>query len=110
MTPRLKPGFYVRAVIRRAEAAGAHAYLTKKGSEEAGAVYLSILGPGGAQTVLSQAYRGDGERVWLRPLGEICDGERARAYFEKQMRLDPDLWILEIEDREGRSFVDEPIV
>lgn len=110
MTPRLKPGFYVRALIRRAESAGASAMVLKKGSEEAGAVYLSLLQPSGMQTVLSQAYAGEGERVWLRPLGEECDAVRARAYFEKQMRLDPDLWILEIEDREGRSFVDEKIV
>jgi len=43
-------------------------------------------------------------------LGEVCDGERARNYFAKQMKFDPDLWILEIEDGEGRSFVDERIV
>jgi hypothetical protein len=110
MTPRLKPGFYVRALIRRAEAGGAQAYLLKKGSEEAGAVYLSILRLDGTQMVLSQAYLGDGERIWLRPLGEVCDGERARNYFAKQMKFDPDLWILEIEDGEGRSFVDERIV
>ena len=32
------------------------------------------------------------------------------AYFEHQIKFDPDLWILEIEDREGRAFVDEKVV
>jgi hypothetical protein len=60
--------------------------------------------------VLSQSVRGDGERVWMKPLGDGADESGASAYFEKQIRYDPDLWILEIEDREGRTFVDEPVV
>ena len=35
---------------------------------------------------------------------------RARAWLDKQVKFDPDLWIVEIEDRDGRAFVDEPIV
>ena len=52
----------------------------------------------------------DGERVWARPLGESCEVEKAAAYFERQVKYDSDLWIVEIEDREGRTFVDEPVV
>jgi len=26
------------------------------------------------------------------------------------VKFDPDVWIIEIEDRQGRAFVDEPIV
>jgi len=32
------------------------------------------------------------------------------AYFERQIKFDPDIWIVEIEDREGRAFVDEKVV
>ena len=35
---------------------------------------------------------------------------RAAVYLEKQMKFDRDLWIVEIEDRESRAFVDEKIV
>ena len=49
-------------------------------------------------------------RVWTRPLGESSDEEKANAYFERQVKYDPDLWIVEIEDRQGRNFVDEPVV
>jgi hypothetical protein len=38
------------------------------------------------------------------------DDEKANAWFDKQAKFDPDLWIVEIEDREGRTFVDEPVV
>jgi hypothetical protein len=108
--PRLKAGFYVKALIRRAEVAGAAAFVVRRGSEEAGAVFLKIARLDGTCTVLNQARRGDGELVWAKPLGESTDDAGAAKYFEKQMRFDPDLWIVEIEDREGRAFVDEPVV
>ena len=110
MTQRLKAGFFVRALIRRAEVAGAQAYVVKKGAEEAGAVFLKVSRLDGTCTVLNQAFAGEGERVWARPLGESCDEARATAYFEKQKKFDPDLWIVEIEDRGGRAFVDEKVV
>ena len=110
MSARLKTGFYVRALIRRAEIGGASAYVARHGAEEAGALILKLAKPDGSFTILSRATRGEGERVWMKPLGETADGAVAAKFFEKQIRFDPDLWIVEIEDREGRAFVDEPIV
>lgn len=110
MTPRLKAGIFVRALIRRAEVAGASAYVARKGSEEAGAIFIKIAKLDGTCTVLNQARSAEGERVWARPLGATSDEEKANTYFERQIKYDPDLWIVEIEDREGRTFVDEEIV
>jgi hypothetical protein len=110
MIPRLKAGIFVRALIRRAEVAGASAYVVRRGAEEAGAILLKISRLDGTCMVLSQARRGEGELVWVKPLGDQADNAGAEKYFEKQLRFDPDLWILEIEDREGRAFVDEPLV
>ena len=100
---RLKSVIYVQAVIRRCEAAGAAAYLVRRGAEDAGAVFLKINRLDGTCTVLSQASRGD-ERVWMRPLGESGDEARAAEYFAKQLRIDPDIWIVEIEDRLRRGI------
>ncbi|MGH6877797.1 MAG: DUF1491 family protein [Rhizomicrobium sp.] len=110
MIPRLKAGIYVKALIRRAEVAGASVYVVHRGSEEAGALLLKLAQPDRNCTVLSQARRGEGELVWIKPLGDVCDEAAAAKYFEKQLRFDPDLWIVEIEDRDGRAFVDEAIV
>jgi hypothetical protein len=107
---RLKAGIYVKALIRRAEVAGASAYVVRRGAEEAGALFLKLARLDGTCTVLNQARRGEGELVWMKPLGETSDDAAAAKYFEKQVRYDPDLWIVEIEDREGRAFVDEAIV
>ena len=42
--------------------------------------------------------------AWVRDFNAVV------KYLDKQMRFDPDIWIVEIEDRDGRAFVDEPIV
>ena len=109
--PRLKAGILVRALIRRAEVAGAQAYVLRMGSEDSGAIFLKINRLDGTVTVLDQARRGtEGDLVWVKPIGDAADEGKARAFFDKQIRFDPDVWIVEIEDREGRAFVDEPIV
>ena len=106
---RLKSAIYVQALIRRCETNGASAYLVRRGAEEAGAVFIKLSRLDGTYTVLSPARRGE-ERVWTRPLGEAATEKRCAEYFAKQVRFDPDIWIVEIEDRAGRSFVDEPVV
>jgi hypothetical protein len=106
---RLKSVIFVQALIRRCETAGAAAYLLRRGAEEAGAVFIKLNRLDGALTVLSPARRGE-ELVWTRPLGDTADEQRCSDYFAKQIRFDPDIWIVEIEDRQGRSFVDEPVV
>ena len=106
---RLKSAIYVQALMRRCEVSGAAAYLVRRGAEEAGAVFLKINRLDGTCTVLSPARRGE-ERIWTRPIGEAADEARAAEYFAKQIRIDPDVWIVEIEDREGRAFVDEAIL
>ena len=106
---RLKSSLYVQALIRRCETAGASAYLVRRGAEEAGAIFLKLNRLDGTLTVMSPAHRGD-ERVWTRPLGDSAPEPRVSEYFAKQVRIDPDIWIVEIEDRQGRSFVDEPVL
>ena len=109
MQPRLKSGIFVRALIRRAEVEGAQAYVVRKGSEEAGAVFLKVSRLDGTCTVLNQARAGDGELVWTKPLGDSVDDAKASAYFERQIKFDPDIWIVEVEDRGGRNFLDSVV-
>ena len=109
-TPRLKAGIFVRALIRRAEVAGASAFIIRKGNDAAGAIILKVAKLDGTVLVLNQARMGDGGLVWARPLGEAVPDARAQEWCDRQVKFDPDLWIVEIEDRDGRAFVDEQIV
>jgi hypothetical protein len=108
--PRLKAGFFVRALMRRADVAGASAFIVRKGAEEAGAVIITVSRLDGTCLILNQARDGKGNLVWARPLSDWGEEFKARTWLDKQIKFDPDLWIVEIEDREGRAFVDEPIV
>ena len=51
-----------------------------------------------------------GRVVWARPLGDAVPDAKASEWCDRQVKFDPDLWIVEIEGREGRAFVDEPII
>jgi hypothetical protein len=109
-TPRLKAGIFARALIRRVQVAGASAFVVRSGAEEAGAVILKVSKLDGTCLVLNQARNAKGELVWSQVLGGWTSDARATEWCDKQVSFDPDLWILEIEDRQGRAFVDEEIV
>ena len=109
-TPRLKAGIFVRAIIRRVQVEGASAFVLRSGAEEAGSIILKIAKLDGTVLVLNQARNAKGDLVWARPLTDWVSEVRASEWCDKQVKFDPDLWIVEIEDREGRAFVDEPIL
>ena len=108
---RLKAGLWVRAHLRRAETEGAAAFVVRKGDETAGVVLIRLNRLDGTATVLTPTTGMDGNREWLRGTGPepVADAE-ADAYVERQLKYDPDLWVIEIEDREGRHFLDEKVV
>lgn len=108
--PTLRAGLLVQACLRRANARGTPAFVVRRGYPEAGAVFLKLNRLDGTCTVLSQIRRPDGVLGWLRATGAAPVPEAdADAYLERQARFDPDIWVLEIEDREGRHPLDEPV-
>ncbi|HJS45440.1 MAG TPA: DUF1491 family protein [Rhizomicrobium sp.] len=109
-TPRLKAGIFVRALLRRVQVGGASAFVVRSGAEEAGAIILKIAKLDGTVLVLNQVRDAKGGLAWAQPLAGWTDEKRAAEWCDKQVKFDPDLWIVEIEDREGRAFVDEPVV
>jgi len=110
MTPRLKAGIWARALIRRAELAGAAAFVVRKGDETAGMVLIKQSTLDGQASVFSPSTALDGGRLWLRATGAApVEDAAAEAYIARQLSYDPDLWVIEIEDRDGRHFLDEPV-
>ena len=109
-TPRLKAGIFVRALLRRVQVEGASAFIVRSGAEDAGAIILIVARLDGTVLVLNQVRDAKGELAWAQPLGGWSDEARAASWCDKQVKFDPDLWIVEIEDTQGRAFVDEPIV
>lgn len=107
----LKTDFWVSALIRRAEIGGAFAALTRKGDADAGAVLVKVATLDGRARLYAPARDGEGERIWLDlSAGSLGDGERdVDAHARKRAETDPDIWLVEIEDRKGRHFLQERV-
>jgi hypothetical protein len=107
--PRLKTWIWVSALIRRAELGGAAAFVAHKGEPDSGAVRVKISLLNGQARVWSSAYGGDGHRRWVKATGpELVPDADAEAYVARARTRDSDLWVVEIEDRQGRDFLTEP--
>ena len=105
----LSTDLWVGALIRRAELAGAFATVARKGDPRAGAVLVKLYNPITREARLyAQALRSEGETVWMQPAGAETESD-LDAFIARQRGYDPDLWVVEIEDREGRHFLTEPV-
>lgn len=108
---RLSTDVWVAALIRRAELGGGFAAVIRKGDFQGGAVLVKVLDRrAGRADLYAEAVRGErGERVWMRPVAAGADEAALDAYADRALRFDPDLWIVEIDDPQGRHFLTEPV-
>lgn len=105
----LATDIWVGALVRRAELGGAFAMIIRKGDARAGAVLVKVVNRlDGVSRVYSEATRMDGEQVWMQP-ARSEDEQDIDRYIERAIRVDPDVWVVEIEDRQGRHFLTEPV-
>lgn len=108
--PRLKAEIWVKALIRRCELNGASAMVVRRGDAGSGTVLVKLNTLDGMASVFAPARDGDGQLIWMRaPKGAPVPEPEVDAYIEKQRSFDPDIWVVEIEDREGRHFLQEPV-
>ncbi|MFQ5347679.1 MAG: DUF1491 family protein [Rhodothalassiaceae bacterium] len=103
MLPRLTTEIWVQACLRQLNAAGLDAYLRHRGARERGGILLKINRFGGGCELIEPVAGLDGGRAWMRigggePLAEVAAEEKIARRLER----DPDLWVLEIEDRQGQ--------
>lgn len=109
--PRLKSKLLVQAGVRLCDGRGIPAMVVRRGDPDAGAVYVKISDLAGSAVVMSQVRGQDGVLAWMRATGPAPVAEaEADAYIERQARFDPDIWVLEVEDREGRHPFEGPVV
>jgi len=109
---RLKTNIWVAAYLRRCQGAGMFGAIRRRGAEEAGAVFVKIALMDGTamlftpapQTVYDDARPIDRFFVAIspQPVTEASVEDR----LAKEIRFDPDAWIIETEDKEGRHFLD----
>ncbi|GJL95039.1 MAG: hypothetical protein DHS20C05_14440 [Hyphococcus sp.] len=108
--PRLKTEIRVSAHLRRVQAAGSFAAIARKGDPDAGAVAVKLYLGARRARLFVQSRDLDGNSIWREPFegDEVEEGSEQiiDAWLAKEINIDPDLWVVEIEDREGRAFLD----
>ena len=105
----LSTDIWVGALLRRAEIEGAFAVVARKGDTRAGTVLVKTLNrTDGTARLYAEATRLDGERVWMQPARSTQEAELDK-YVERALRIDPDIWVVEIEDKHGRHSLTEPV-
>ena len=106
----LSTDLWAGALIRRAELGGAYPTVVRKGDLRAGTVLVKVVDRrAGVARLYAEAFRGgEGERVWMQPVASTEEAD-LDAYVERQARIDPDLWLIEIDDTRGRHFLTEPV-
>ena len=108
MQARVKAELWIKAHIRKCNAKAIPVTVVRRGDDQAGALIIKVnqLGPGCAVLVPTNTL--DGGRKWRWAFGkELVPESEADAYIEKQLNLDPDIWVLEIEDRKGRHLIED---
>ena len=109
---RLRSDFWVSAYIRRREIEGASAMLRRRGAAEAGAIFIKIDRLDGRACLYAPAPQSEigergVERQWTRAhREEWLEPAEIETRLRKQISYDPDIWIIEVEDREGRHNLD----
>ena len=95
--PRVKAGLWVSMALRLGQSDGRYGMVIRKGDPDAGGILVVLRGRLGV-AVLSQMRTADGEAAWMRATGPApVAQETADAYVARQVKFDPDLWVLEFE-------------
>lgn len=109
---RLKSAIWVSAHVRRCQVAGAYAVVRRRGAEEAGAIVVEVDWLDGRVTLYGPAPQSAFEEAGPdRAFTRLHDAEtvtvtEAEAVLARELRFDSDLWIVVVEDRAGRHFLD----
>lgn len=96
--------------MRRATQHGAFVTVVSKGAHEAGTVFLAVNKLDGFWDLFGPAPQSmyDDDTSTGRQFTKIVEDQDETTILEKlksEQRFDPDIWVLEIEDRQGRSFI-----
>jgi hypothetical protein len=107
---RLPTGFWVMAHVRRCTSAGVPARVVRRGDETRGTVLLKLNQLENGCRLLAQGRNLDGVMGWMGALkGELIPEPEADAYIARAIDRDPDLWVIEIEHREGWHPFEGPV-
>ncbi len=101
---RLKTEVLVQAGFRYCQQALLAAVLRRRGDEDAGALLVKVSRLDGTAAVFARMPTLEGGHAWRRTTGDgwIAEAD-AEERLAREIEFDPDVWIVEVEDPEGRN-------
>lgn len=109
--PRLKTSLWISAQIRLCDLAFIPAVIARRGDSDAGQVMVLRNFLNGTFELFARTTDLDGNRAWRRVSGpEPVAYEDASKLIAREAEFDPDIWVLEVEDRDGRYELDAPLI
>jgi hypothetical protein len=107
MTREIPTHLWVSALLRRAGLAGAFATIAHRGDSERGDVAIKVTTERGKARLYSPAFNAEGPSAFERLKPE--EEAEVDQIIARRLKADRDLWVIEIEDREGRHFLVEKV-
>lgn len=106
---RLKTEIWVQALVLRAAHGGALATVFNRGDKDAGDCLVRVNNLDGSSSLFSPILGSEGHRIWQERVESSTDNQTIDDLIKQDLRIDPDLWVVEIEDRHGRHFLEETV-
>lgn len=104
---RLTARFWVDAYLARLRLADIPAFVVAHGDDTGGAVLVKLATLDGRARLFHRSFDlNSGARVWA----VLVEGDEPEVdgAVARQRGFDPDLWVIEVEDKAGRHLLDEP--
>lgn len=104
---RLTSEFWVQAYLTRLRLVGIPAFVVAHGDNTAGSILVKSNTLDGKACLFQRSYDLLSDtRAWAK-LSE-GDDQDVEASIAKQRGFDPDIWVIEVEDKQGRTLLDQP--
>lgn len=102
---RLTSKFWIDAYLLRLAQDAIPVFITQRGDETAGAILVNLNLLDGTARLFHQSFNTAGTRAWI----VLCEGSEAEVAeaIKKQLRFDPDLWVIEVESKSGAHLLDD---
>ena len=107
MKPRLVSSILVTALLRRAEAEGGFGTVIAKGDATAGAIAVILTERGRNPRYFERHLQPDGDYAWQETQQPLDSPASLAALIERRRRVDPDLWIVELDIASTERFAAE---
>lgn len=95
---------WVGAVMRQLSSQGTGAYIRHKGDADRGTIIVHVDCLNGQHRIFTQHRNLDGDLEWMiASKDDPCDATTAESYIQRAIQNDPDIWVVEIDDRLGHN-------